>query len=84
LIKAKRRKELFFWRTQDKKEVDFIIKKGRDISPLEVKLAQDNFNYTSMKYFLEKYKIKNGICTCLEITKKNQRNVMFVYPWEIC
>ena len=83
LIKRKTNEELFFWRTQDKKEIDFIMKKGKKILPVEVKLKQNNFNYTSMKYFLQKYKIKNGLCISLDIDKRNDRNITFIYPWEI-
>jgi len=82
LLKNKK-EHLFFWRTQDKKEVDFIIRKGQKITPIEVKLTQAGFNYTSMKYFIEKYKIANGICISLEIDKRKNKNIVYKYPWEL-
>jgi len=83
LIKQKRREELFFWRTQDRKEIDFIVRKGRDILPLEVKIAQGAFKGTAMKYFLEKYSLKKGRCICLDIAKRHSPPINFLYPWEI-
>lgn len=83
LVKKRINKEVFFWRTQDKKEIDFIIRRGNRILPVEIKLTQSGFNYTAMKYFLEKYKINNGLCVSLDITNRNNKNITFVYPWEI-
>ncbi|MCG2711849.1 MAG: ATP-binding protein [Candidatus Omnitrophica bacterium] len=83
LVKDGTLKELFHWRTQDKKEIDFIVRKGRKIIPLEVKNVQSSFNFTAMRYFLERYKIKSGICIALEIEKRKEKQVEFIYPWEL-
>jgi len=83
LIKNNLNKKLFFWRTQDKKEIDFIIRKGKNIVPLEVKLSQNNFNYTAIKYFRKVYKTKTNLSVSLEISKKIDHDVTFIYPWEI-
>lgn len=83
LVKNKKNTELFFWRTQDKKEIDFIVRKDRKPIPVEVKLNQENFNRTAMNYFLDKYKINKGLCVCLQISKERKKNVNFVYPWQI-
>lgn len=83
LAKRKTTKEVFFWRTQDKKEVDFIVRKGKKIIPVEVKIVRHNFNYTSMNYFRDKYKIKSGLGVSLEIDRKHERGIDFIYPWEI-
>jgi len=82
LLKNKN-EHLFFWRTQDKKEIDFIIRKRQKIIPIEVKLTQAHFNYTSMKYFMGKYNIKQGICISMEIDKRKNKNVVYKYPWEL-
>ncbi|MEK7449080.1 MAG: ATP-binding protein [Planctomycetota bacterium] len=87
LIKRPPTKELFFWRTQDKKEIDFIVRKGKNIIPLEVKLSQSNFNFTAMKYFGDKYKTKAKLCVSLEkdqrTRKQSAHQISFIYPWEI-
>ncbi|MFH1227931.1 MAG: ATP-binding protein [Planctomycetota bacterium] len=77
-------RDLFFWRTQDKKEIDFIIRKGKSALPFEAKLSQSGFNYTPMEYFMDRYKVKNGYCVSLDIDKKHKQGVTFCYPWELC
>lgn len=49
---------IHFWRTQDKAEVDFIINKGLEIIPVEVKYSNIKQPETtrSFKSFLSKYK----------------------------
>lgn len=83
LMKAGNQKEVFYWRTQDKKEIDFIVRKGRKIIPLEVKMDQRNFSFTATRYFLEKYDIKRATCISLDIAKHGDKQVDFVYPWNL-
>lgn len=82
LIKNRENKELFFWRTQDRKEIDFIIRRNMQVLPVEVKLTQSNLNYTSMSYFMNKYNIGKGLCVSLYIEKRGNKNITFCYPWE--
>lgn len=83
LVKAGNQKEVFYWRTQDKKEIDFIVRKGRKIIPLEVKMDQRNFSFTATRYFLEKYDIKRATCVSLDIARHEDKQVDFVYPWNL-
>ncbi|HQE49950.1 MAG TPA: ATP-binding protein [Fervidobacterium sp.] len=48
---------IHFWRTKDRAEVDFILQKGRQIIPIEVKYKNINtFEITkSMRNFIERY-----------------------------
>jgi len=46
---------LHFWRTKDKAEVDFIIKKGDRIIPLEIKYGKINKISRSFRSFIERY-----------------------------
>jgi uncharacterized protein len=58
---AKRRKELhhiYFWRTKDKTEVDFIYSSEKGIIPIEVK--NSTRPHRGMLHFMKKYDIKNG------------------------
>lgn len=53
-------RNIHFWRTLDKAEVDFVIDKGRETLPVEVKyssLAKPEMK-RSMRSFIEKYKPK--------------------------
>ncbi len=45
-----------YWRTKSKAEVDFILEKGREVVPIEVKVNLSGTNLTrSFQSFLEKY-----------------------------
>lgn len=84
LFKTRGKREIFYWRTQDKKEVDFIIKEGTKILPIEVKLNQNTFTPTAMNYFMTKYHLKKGFCIFLEgLSKKKFNHLEFIYPWDI-
>lgn len=65
-----------FYRTQDKKEIDFIL----DFIPYELKLAYNWKNLTALNYFEQKYDKKWNIIT-LEKKENAQYNIFF--PWEI-
>ncbi len=51
----------YYWR-KNEKEIDFLLVKERKITPIEVKnkeeLSKDDLRH--LKYFLPKYKIKEG------------------------
>ncbi|MGC8885402.1 MAG: ATP-binding protein [Candidatus Nanoarchaeia archaeon] len=52
----------YYWR-KDGKEIDFLLVEDKKLIPIEVKNKTELTKYelSSMKYFLEKYKIKNGL-----------------------
>lgn len=57
--------ELFFWTAENATaEVDFIIQKGQEIIPIEVK-AEENLKAKSLKVFVEKFENKNAIRTSM-------------------
>lgn len=56
----------YYWGTQSKREVEFIIKLKNDIVPIEVK-SSTNTRSASVKYFAEKYNCKKIV----KITGKN-------------
>lgn len=82
LIKHGKQSSLHYWRTQDKKEIDFIVREPDRMIPYEVKLNQSLFKPTAMNYFCSKYGIKESFCISLEIAKRESGNVLFIYPWE--
>jgi len=79
LVKKYGRENVFYWRTKDKKEIDFILKMKDVFIPIEVKLNYEQFNPTAIKYFNEHYDIDNYRVVGLNGTRKDQR---YVYPWD--
>ena len=65
-----------FYRTQDKKEIDFIL----DKVPYELKLSYNWKKLTALNYFFQKYNKKWNIIT---LNKKENPNYNIYYPWEI-
>ena len=82
LAKKYLKNNIYFWRTQDKKEIDFIIKDKQKIIPLEVKINSAGFVNTPMRYFSEKYDIKKSYCVSLEGDAKSG-GTEFIRPWDI-
>jgi hypothetical protein len=80
LIKKYGRDSIYYWRTKDKKEIDFIIKDKNKIIPVEVKINFNKINLSAIKYFLENYKLNEYQVIGLDgyEQKKGQ-----AYPWEI-
>jgi len=79
LVKKYGRESVFYWRTKDKKEIDFILKIKDDLIPIEVKLNYEQFNPTAIRYFNEHYGIDNYRVVGLNGIQKGQR---CVYPWD--
>jgi predicted AAA+ superfamily ATPase len=76
---------IYYWRTQDKKEIDFIITEKLKMTPVEVKLNASRLNYTAMKYFVSHYQPGNAFCISLEgelPTGEFKSRVTPIKPWE--
>lgn len=76
---------LHFWKTQDKTEVDFILKKGEEIIPFEVKFTKLNKIKIprSLISFINKYKPKKAYLINLDFEKNifiNNTELFFI-PW---
>jgi predicted AAA+ superfamily ATPase len=78
LIKNFSKNNLNYWRTQDKKEIDFILNFKNRLIPIEVKINSTQFSGTAMRYFKNKYKVKDNFIIVLNQSKDN-----FIHPWEI-
>ncbi len=76
LFHSHRFENIKFYRTQDKKEIDFII----DEIPYEVKLNYNGKTLTSLEYFEKKYAQKGNI---ISLTKNKNSKYSQYYPWEI-
>lgn len=69
-----------YWRTTDKKEIDFVLKKGKSYLPLEVKLNFAQFKASPVNYFKEKYHISEHRVVGLHGKVKDKQ---CVYPWQL-
>lgn len=69
-----------FWRNKNKNEIDFILKQKTEITPIEVKESFHNFRKTSVRGFLEKYKIEKFKVVGIKGEKKEEWDT---YPWEL-
>ena len=80
LVKRYKKDDVYYWRTKDKKEIDFILKNKRTITPWEVKLNFEKFNSRAIKYFNKKYDTKKSGVVGLEGELKNNS---YFYPWNL-
>ncbi|MBU2578776.1 ATP-binding protein [Patescibacteria group bacterium] len=77
-----------FWRTKQKAEVDFIIAKGNQLVPIEVKYSINKPKISlSLRNFIEKYQPKQGFVVNLSINNQSLKikktKVNFIYPFEL-
>jgi len=59
LVKKFGHNNIYYWRTMDKKEIDFILKVKNSILPIEAKVNFAQFNKTAVNYFISRYKLKH-------------------------
>ena len=78
-VKKYLKDNIYYWRTKDKKEIDFIVKSKNKILPVEVKLNLNKFNAKTLQYFNKYYQIKKYKVVGLEGEKKENS----VFPWEL-
>lgn len=65
-----------FYRTQDKKEIDFIL----DGVPYELKLHYNGNKLTALEYFAEHYRQKGNV---VSLGKHIDSYYQQLYPWEV-
>jgi len=73
-----------YWRTQDKKAIDFIIRgRGKPV-PVMVSLHAASTKATPMRYFAKVYAPKKRICISLDGTLKGSfpEDTQLIRPWE--
>jgi predicted AAA+ superfamily ATPase len=80
LVKDFGKESVYYWRTKDKKEIDFILKYKNKIIPIEAKTNFAAFSKRNIEYFLRKYNLKEYYCVGLQGEKKQKE---FIFPWEI-
>ncbi len=80
LVKKYDKDSVYYWRTKDKKEIDFILKIKKVVLPIEAKLSFEQFKPVAVNYFSEKYGIKKYKVVSLN---GKPRSEFQVYPWEV-
>jgi uncharacterized protein len=80
LVKRHDKDSVYYWRTKDRKEIDFIVRIKKDILPVEAKLNFEQFRPSAVNYFTEKYDLKAYRVVGLDGKPKNEFQA---YPWEI-
>lgn len=80
LVKKYGVEKVNYWRTRDKKEIDFVLREKQIPLPIEVKLNFAQFQSTAINYFLEKYKVKDYRVVGLQGSRKKGS---YVYPWQL-
>lgn len=81
LVKRIGKESINFWRTKDKKEIDFILKIQNKIIPIEIKINFASFSKRSIDYFLKKYNLTQYYCIGLKGNKEETKT--FIFPWEL-
>lgn len=80
--------DIHFWRTKQGAEVDFVIERGLELLPIEVKYALKKETITTgLRSFIDKFQPKNAMMANLSIAgnniTKNMTKIEFVFPFEI-
>jgi len=81
LIKKYGTEKVYFWRTADKKEIDFILKDKNILLPIEAKLNFANTDISVLKYFSSEYAMNDYKTVALYGKMGSKINV--IYPWNL-
>lgn len=73
-----------YWRTKDKKEIDFVVKCPEALLPLEVKLQFPRTAPAELLYFMEIYPSETAVSGYKLVGLNGQSSTDgMVYPWQI-
>jgi predicted AAA+ superfamily ATPase len=79
LVKHFSKDSVYYWRTIDNKEIDFILALGNRHVPIEVKLNFNKVRLKELNYFRNAYKIDEYKIAGLKGDPKEN----YLYPWEL-
>ncbi|PCI24769.1 hypothetical protein COB57_03275 [Candidatus Peregrinibacteria bacterium] len=79
IVKNMKKDQYNYWRTQDKKEIDFILPFSAGLLPIEVKINTAKLKTNAIDYFLKKYDLSQWLCVAMDHHKNKAE---YVYPWE--
>ncbi|MBI1884621.1 MAG: DUF4143 domain-containing protein [Chlamydiae bacterium] len=69
-----------YWRTLDKREIDFIVQIKGELHPIEVKLNFSQAHLEPIRYFCDKYHVGDFKIVGL---RGSPQNKSYIYPWQI-
>lgn len=71
---------IFYWRTTDNKEIDFILRDKNDLISIEAKLNNVQYKKTAQDYFAGAYQPKESKVVSLKGKFEDEK---FIYPWQL-
>jgi uncharacterized protein len=80
LAKKYGRKNIYHWRTKDKREIDFVLKKANQLVPMEVKINFNRAELSALKFFTKNYQVESQAVVALDGYENKQDQL---YPWEV-
>lgn len=80
LIKQHAKENILFWRTQDKKEIDFILRLGKNLIPIEAKLSFPRNTPANIHSWNQTYQTKKYFVVGLHGVPTDSG---FIYPWQL-
>lgn len=76
--------QINYWRTKDKKEIDFVVKLPEALLPLEVKLQFPRTMPGELRYFLDNYPSETATSGFILLGLNGQPSAAGMgYPWQI-
>lgn len=81
LVKKYGSDNVYFWRTTDKKEIDFILKDKNNLIPIEAKLNFAKAETPALKYFSSEYSTEKYKTVALQGERKDDPKM--IYPWNL-
>ncbi len=85
LVKNYGRDSIYYWRTTDKKEIDFILRQPDYALPIEVKLRFPHVIPTTLNTFTEAYQAMLHQSTPFKIValQGQSEEPAMIYPWQL-
>jgi predicted AAA+ superfamily ATPase len=84
LVKNRGRSSVYYWRTQDKKEIDFVLPFRDQLFSIETKTNSAQFSFTALRYFRSHYPNTHPLCVHLEgECRQSVSGIIFLKPWEL-
>lgn len=80
LVKKYGQDNIYYWRTKDKKEIDFIVKDKNKILPVEVKMNFHRTKLVALNYFIENYQLDKYFVIGFD---GYENKLGYIYPWNI-
>ena len=64
---------LFFWRDKSGREVDFVVRQGRQAHAIECKISPDRFSWESLRVFRQAYPAGRNYLVCPGVSQPYSR-----------